>query len=48
MNGQDPSKQPDLFTPEHKPWKQPLHEVDWPTDEEAMKYIKFAFAAYHN
>ena len=48
MHGQDPVKQPDLFTPQHKPWKIHPCEFDWPTDEEAAKYVKWAFAAYHN
>ena len=45
---QDPEKNPELFTPPRKVHRffNPVYK--WPTQEEAEKYVKFAFAAYHN
>ena len=48
LYGQDPDENPELFTPPRKGHRVFNPEYKWPTDEEAMKYIKFAFAAYHN
>ena len=45
MYGQDPEKNPELFTPPRS--FNPLKPY-WPTDEEALEYVKEAFAKYHN
>ena len=45
---QDPENNPELFTPPPKKHKFFNPEYKWPTDEEAEKYVKWAFNAYHN
>ena len=45
---QDPEKNPELFTPPRKVHRFFNPEYKWLTQEEAEKYVKFAFAAYHN
>ena len=45
---QDPEKNPELFTPPRKVHKFFNPKYKWPTQEEAERYVKFAFAAYHN
>ena len=45
---QDPEKNPELFTPPPKKHRFFNPEYKWPSDEEAEKYVKFAFNVYHN
>ena len=44
---QDPEKNPELFTPPPKKHRFFNPEYKWPTDEEAEKYVRWAFNAYH-
>ena len=48
LYGQDPEKNPELFSPPRKVHRFFNPKYKWPTDEEAEAYVKFAFAAYHN
>ena len=45
---QDPEKNPEFFTPPPKKHRFFNPTYKWPTDEEAEKYVKWAFNAYHN